>query len=99
MGRVDFVCTFAERAKNGFTSRGCDGTVDAAMAKRAEKSIEDLAVGESIAQLSVGPQDEVWSACGMTWESRSVRLPKRIPLFGFGPNKFYAYRVHVKRVA
>jgi len=69
------------------------------MAKRAEKCIEDLAVGESISHLSVGPQDEVWSACGMTWESRSVRLPKRIPLFGFGPNKFYAYRVHVKRVA
>ena len=73
--------------------------LDAAMAKRAEKCIEDLAVGESISHLSVGPQDEVWSACGMTWESRSVRLPKRIPLFGFGPNKFYAYRVHVKRVA
>ena len=73
--------------------------LDAAVTKQAEKCIEDLELGESISHLSVGPQDEVWSACGMTWESRSVRLPKRIPLFGFGPNKFYAYRVHVKRVA
>ena len=85
--------------QDGFIDGGDAGKVDKMMTKQAEKCIEDLELGESISHLSVGPQDEVWSACGMTWESRSVRLPKRIPLFGFGPNKFYAYRVHVKRVA
>ena len=61
--------------------------------------LEDLAIGQSTAELSIGAHADTWTACDMTWTSSSIALRQKLKVIGFGKNCYWTHITITKRIA